>query len=39
MSEPEQKCEDNAIFKQNYTAKLCIFSKWPILAESAKEAI
>ena len=27
MSEPEQKCENNAVFKQNYTAKLLITFK------------
>ena len=27
MSEPEQKCENNAVFKQNYTAKLSITFK------------
>ena len=33
MSEPAQKCENNAILKQNYILKLC---KWPILAVSVK---
>ena len=27
MSEPEQKCEKNPVFKQNYTAKLLITFK------------
>ena len=27
MSEPSQKCENNAIFKQNYTKKLLISFK------------
>ena len=27
MFEPEQKCENNAVFKQNYTAKLLITFK------------
>ena len=31
MSEPAQKCKDNAIFKQNYTLTLVIAFKWPIL--------
>ena len=41
MSEPEQKWENNAVavFKQNYTAKLLITLKWPILAVSASESI
>ena len=29
MSEPALKCENNAIFKQNYAQKLLL--KWPIL--------
>ena len=32
MSESAQKCENNAIFKQNYTLELIIALKWPILA-------
>ena len=32
MSEPALKCENYAIFKQNYTKKLFIFFKYPILA-------
>ena len=35
MSEPAQKCENNAIFKQNYAQKLFIAFKEPILAVSA----
>ena len=31
MSEPEQKCENNVVFKQNCSLLL----KWPILAVSA----
>ena len=29
MSEPAQKCENYAIFKQNYTLELLL--KWPIV--------
>ena len=31
MYEPEQKCENNAVFKQNYTAKLLVHPDihWP----------
>ena len=32
MHEPAQKCENNAIFKQNYSLKLFIAFKWPISA-------
>ena len=32
MSESAQKCENDAIFKQNYTQKLFISLKYPILA-------
>ena len=35
MSEPEQKCENNAIFKQNYTLKLFIACKMAYYAVSA----
>ena len=35
MSEPEQNCENNAVFKQNYTAKLLITFKMAFLAVSA----
>ena len=36
MSEPALNCENNcAIFKQNYSLKLLILLKWPILAVSA----
>ena len=30
MSEPAQKCENNAIFKQNYTLELIIYLKMTI---------
>ena len=39
MSEPEQKCENNAVFKQNYTAKLLITFKMAFLAVSAQGEI
>ena len=40
MSEPTQICESNAaIFKQNYTVKLFIAFKWPILVVLALEEI
>ena len=32
MSEPAQKCSNNAIFKKNYSLKLLLLLKWPILA-------
>ena len=32
MSEPSQKCDNNATFKQNCTQKLSISLKYPILA-------
>ena len=32
MSEPAQKCENYAIFKQNYTLELLLLLKWPIVA-------
>ena len=32
MCEKAQKCENNAIFKQNITLKLFNILKWPILA-------
>ena len=35
MSEPEQKCENNVVFKQNCSLLL----KWPILAVSAQGEI
>ena len=36
MSEPEQKCGNNAISDQNCTFKLMFLSKLPILAVSAQ---
>ena len=36
MSEPDQKCRYNAISNQNYTFKLFLLSKLPILAASAQ---
>ena len=38
MSEPEQKCENNARFKQIDTLNLLLL-KWPILAVSASGEI
>ena len=32
MSEPAQKCENLAIFKQNYTLELFIDLEWSIIA-------
>ena len=32
MSEPSQKCDNNAIFKQNYTKNFLFLLKYPILA-------
>ena len=34
MSEPAQKWENYAIFKQNYTIELFYCFKWPILVVS-----
>ena len=31
MSEPTLKCENNAIFKYNYTLKVFMILNWPIL--------
>ena len=39
MFGPALKCEHNAIYKQNYSLKLFITFKWPILAVSALEKI
>ena len=39
MSEPAPKCENNAIFKQNYTIELFIALKMAILAVLAKGEI
>ena len=30
MPEPAQKCENYAIFKQNYTLDLFLLLKWPV---------
>ena len=30
MSEPAQKCENNAIFKQKYTLERLLLLKWPM---------
>ena len=35
MFETALKSQDNAIFKQNYSLKLFLLLKWPILAVSA----
>ena len=32
MSEPSQKCDKNAIIKQNFTQKFLFLLKYPILA-------
>ena len=32
MSKPALKCENNAIFKQNYTLNCLLLLKYPILA-------
>ena len=37
MSEPAQKCENQAIFMQNYTLELFLLLKWSIIAILAQD--
>ena len=36
MSVPAQKCENNAIYNQNYTPIMLLILKWPVLAVSVE---